>query len=60
MMDEEHIMELKQNFLAIRGLDHPNIVKYKAFYIDMRKKLCSIVMEYVDLPSLDKIKIYSE
>lgn len=45
-------MELKDNFLAIRSLDHLNIVKYKALYIDMRKKLCYIVMEYVNLPSL--------
>ncbi len=50
-------MELKENFLAMRELDHPNIVKYKALYIDMRKKLCTIVMEYVDLPCLEKIKI---
>jgi serine/threonine protein kinase len=52
MMEEEHIMELKENFLAIYSLDHPNIVKYKALYIDMRKKLCYIVMEYINLPSL--------
>jgi len=51
-MDEEHIMELKEIFLAIRSLNHPNIVKYRALYIDMRKKLCHIVMEYINLPSL--------
>lgn len=49
-------MELKQNFMAVRALNHQNIVKYKALYIDMRKKLCYIVMEYINLPSLQTIK----
>jgi len=38
-------------------LKHPNIVEYHALYIDMRRKMCSIVMEYVKHPSLDQIKI---
>jgi serine/threonine protein kinase len=46
--------------MAIHELKHPNIVEYHALYIDMRKKLCSIVMEYVKFPSLDKLKIHAE
>ncbi len=46
--------------MAIHELKHPNIVEYHALYIDMRKKLCSIVMEYVKFSSLDKLKIHAE
>mgnify|MGYP000991646631 CR=1 FL=1 len=60
MMDEEHIMELRENFMAIHDLQHENIVQYHAMYIDMRKKLCSTVMEYVNLPSLVSFKISPE
>lgn len=44
MMDDEHIMGIKENFLSIHAITHPNIIQYHALYIDMRKKLCSIVM----------------
>lgn len=35
MFDDEHVPLLKKNFMDIRQLDHPNIVKYKALYIDL-------------------------
>ena len=60
MMDDEHILELKNNFLAVKGLKHPNVVQYKALYIDLKKHLCYLVMEYITLPSLNHIKIADE
>lgn len=52
MMDEEHIMTIKQNFLNVRKLNHPNIIKFKALYIDMKKHLSYLVMDYVTEPNL--------
>ena len=51
---------MKENFLAIHSLKHPNIVEYNALYIDMKRNLCSTVMEYVEFPSLEKVRIHSE
>lgn len=52
MFDDEHIPLLEKNFIDIRKLDHPNIVKYKALYLDLEKHLAYLVMEYIKLPSL--------
>ena len=52
MMDEEHILFLKNNFLIVRGLKHPSIIQFKALYLDMKKHLSYLVMEYVAFPSL--------
>lgn len=57
MMDEEHIMELKNNFVVVKQMKHESIINYTALYIDMRKKLCYLVMEYVEFPSLSSMKI---
>ncbi len=35
--DNEFFFYLKRNFVNIIELDHPNIIKYKAFYYDMEK-----------------------
>ena len=51
-MDEEHILFLKKNFKQIRGLDHPNIIQYKAMYLDLRKHTCYLVMDYLKMPNL--------
>ena len=53
-------MELKSMFLSIRQLSHPSVIEHEALYIDMRKKLCYLVMEYVEWPSLSSVKIDSE
>jgi serine/threonine protein kinase len=60
MMDEEHILSLKKNFLTVRALQHPNIIKYRAIYLDMKKHLSYLVMEYLSLPSLDKFVMENE
>ena len=52
MMGEGHIPILKSNFLAVRQLKQPNIIKFKALYLDMKKHLSYLVMEYVTFPSI--------
>lgn len=46
--------------MNIIELDHPNIIKYKAFYFDIVKETCLLVMEYLPYPSLSEIQIESE
>lgn len=59
-MDEEHILFLKNNFKTIRALDHPNIVKYQAMYLDLRKHVCYLVMDYETMPNLLSFKSLPE
>lgn len=35
MFDDEHVPLLKKNFTDMQKLDHENIVKYKALYLDL-------------------------
>jgi serine/threonine protein kinase len=52
MFDDEHVPILKKNFMDMRQLRHPSIVKYKALYLDLEKHLAHLIMEFVNLPSL--------
>lgn len=52
MFDDEHVPLLKKNFMDMRQLNHPNIVKYKALYIDLERHLAHLIMEFVNLTSL--------
>lgn len=45
-IDEEHRHQLKENFMAIKMLDHPNIVGFKAIYMDYRKHTAYLIMDY--------------
>lgn len=51
-MDEEHILELKKNFLSIKHLRHPNIIRYHALYFDLKKSVAYLVMEHFPFPNL--------
>lgn len=51
-IEEEDLPALKSNFLVMKRLKHPNIIKYEALYIDMRKRVGWLVMELVAWPSL--------
>jgi hypothetical protein len=53
--DTEHYYYLKRNFVNIIGLDHPNVLKYKAFFFDMLRETCLLVMDYLPFPDLDQI-----
>lgn len=59
-MDEEHILELKKNFLSIKHLRHPAIIKYHALYFDLHKHVAYLVMEYFPFPNLLEIALPDE
>lgn len=52
MFDDEHVPLLEKSFIDVRKLDHPNIIRYKALYLDLEKHLAYLVMELINLPSL--------
>jgi serine/threonine protein kinase len=54
MYDDEQLPELKANFLIMKSLSHPYIIKYEALYIDVQKHAGWLVMEFIDSPSLSK------
>ena len=51
-VEEEHLLYLKKLFARLSILSHPNLVSYKATYIDMKKHTCYLVMDYIPHPSL--------
>ena len=51
-MEQEHILFLKKNFIEIKALDHPNIVKYQKMFLDLRKHTCYLVMDFQTMPNL--------
>lgn len=55
-MDEEHMLFLKKNFKDIYVLDHPNIIKYRNMYLDLKNQTCFLVMDYENNPSLSDFK----
>jgi len=59
-MDEEHILELKKNFLSIKQLRHSNIIKYHALYFDLKKNITYLVMEHFPFPNLADIDFSDE
>ena len=59
-MDEEHILELKKNFLSIKQLRHSNIIKYHALYFDLKKSIAYLVMEHFPFPNLADIDFSDE
>lgn len=51
-VEEEHLLYLKKLFARLSILSHPNMVSYKAIYVNMRKRTCHLVMDYVAHPCL--------
>mgnify|MGYP001488359468 FL=1 len=51
-MDDEHMIFLKKNFKDISALDHPNIIKYRNMYLDLKNSSCMLVMDYENNPNL--------
>jgi calcium-dependent protein kinase len=43
---------LKKNFLNIKMLRHPNIIRYHALYFDLQKHLAYLIMEYFPFKNL--------
>lgn len=52
MIDEEHVPSMKKNFHEVQKLKHPSILKLKSLYLDLKKHISYLVMEYIDLPNL--------
>jgi serine/threonine protein kinase len=51
-MDDEHMIFLKKNFRDISSLDHPNIIKYRNMFLDLKNHTCNLVMDYENNPNL--------
>ncbi len=60
MIDDEQVLDFQNNFSAIKRLEHPSIISYKALFYDLKKHNSHLVMEYVDFPSLKAYTFKSE
>ena len=60
MFEDEHITQLRYNYILMKSLSHRNIVKYEALYLDLKKHLCWLVMEFFEAPSLLRTPLRSE
>jgi serine/threonine protein kinase len=45
--EDEHVPNLKANFILQKSLNHPSIIRYEAIYLNMKKYLGWLVMEYI-------------
>lgn len=59
-MELEHILELKRNFISIKSLRHPSIIKYHALYFDLNKHLAYLIMEYFPFENINDLAIKDE
>ena len=57
---DEQLTNLKANFGIMKRLDHKNIVKYRDFYTDLKRKLCYLVIELITAPPLEYVELNSE
>ena len=60
MFDDQQLPDLKSNFLMVKNLNHPNLIKYEALYIDLKKHASWLVMEYFQAKPLSFTTITSE
>ncbi len=51
---------IRANFVNMKRLDFPHLVRYEALYIDLRKHMAWLVMEYVGASSLGRALGMSE
>ena len=59
-VDQEHILTMKRDFITLKEMNHPNICRYKALYIQLQQRTAYLVMEYLNMPSLDQLNIDDE
>ena len=52
--DPEDIEAIRKEFLKVRALDHPNILKYHELYIDTNEGKVYLVMEYFNGSNLSE------
>ena len=60
MFDDEHIHQLKKNFFMLKKLNHKNIIKYEALFLDIKKHAGWLIMQLISAPSLSKITFTGE
>ena len=59
-LEREQVFYLKNNFMEIKELSHPNILSYKAIYFELEYQRCYLVMDYFPFPELENVAIESE
>jgi hypothetical protein len=59
-LDREHILFLKNNFMDIKQLRHPNIIDYKMLFFEIKAQTCYLVMDYLPHPNLLQSNVRSE
>jgi len=47
----------RKNFLTMKCLNHENILKYRALYLDKAKQTSYLVMEYLPYSTLKGLKL---
>ena len=60
IFDDEHLQGLKSNFLVMKRLNHPNLIRYEALYIDPKKRIAWLIMELSTFPPLSEVVLKSE
>ena len=60
VLEEEYLSGIKSNFLVMKRLNHPNIIKYEALILDPKKHKGWLIMELVNMSSLSKAVLKSE
>jgi hypothetical protein len=60
MFDDEHIPQLRSNFMLVKNLNHRNVIKYEALYLDLKKHACWLVMELFQAPSIARTVLTNE
>lgn len=58
--EDQHLASIRANFVNMKRLDFPHLVRYEALYIDLRKHMAWLVMEYVGASSLGRALGMSE
>lgn len=60
VLDREHILHLKKNFMDIKALRHPHILTYKALFFEPKVSKCYLVTNYLPFPTLEEVEVDSE
>jgi hypothetical protein len=60
MLDPEHILFLRQNFIDIKKLKHKHIISYRAIFFELQHEKYHLVMDFLPYPDLLAVPIKSE
>lgn len=51
-IEEEHVPCLRELFNAVKGLRHPSVVGYHEIFLNLKRRTCHLVMDYIEHPQL--------